>query len=332
MALSSGETVQIRLDEESAVGEVRRTARRLATNAGLDESAAERAAIVASEVGRNVVRHGRGGFVTLREIAGPPPGLEILAVDRGPGIPDVAAAMRDGHSTAGTPGQGLGAVRRLATAFDLWSAPDQGTALLAEIRTAPAPALPIAGIAVPRPGEDVCGDVWVVVGDAHRTVLAMLDGLGHGPLAREAAQVGADAIRRHAGLGPTDLLGLVHDALRSTRGAAVAVLEARDGEPVRFAGVGNVSAAIVAPAGVRRLVSLSGTLGHEMRRIQEFAYDWPPGALLVMHSDGLATHWALDAYAGLTLRAPALVAGVLLRDFQRGRDDATVLVARREHP
>ena len=121
--MSAGETLVVRVEEESAVGEARRAVRRVAASIGLDDLVAERAALVVTEAARNVVRHGRGGFVALRALEGAAPGIEVLAVDAGPGISDVAAALRDGHSTGGTAGQGLGAMRRLATAFDVWSAP-----------------------------------------------------------------------------------------------------------------------------------------------------------------------------------------------------------------
>ena len=76
------------------------------------------------------------------------------------------------------------------------------------------------------------------------------------------------------------------------------------------------------------MVSHNGTVGHVTRKVQEFVYPWLPGALVIMHSDGLGTQWSLERYPGLALRDPALIAGVLYRDFQRGRDDVTVLVAR----
>ncbi len=99
--------------------------------------------------------------------------------------------------------------------------------------------------------------------------------------------------------------------------------------PVRYAAVGNISSALVAAGAIRRMVSLPGTVGLQARRIQQFAYEWAPEAVLVMHSDGVATRWDLSAYPGLVLRHPSLVAGVLYRDFARHRDDATVLVVRR---
>jgi anti-sigma regulatory factor (Ser/Thr protein kinase) len=331
MALSTMETLVVRLEDESGVGEARRASRRLAGHAGLPEATAERVAIVVTEAAGNAVRHGRGGFVAMRLVEGPPAGVEILAVDRGEGIRDVGAAMRDGHSSAGTAGHGLGAIRRLSSTFELWSAAGRGTVLFAAVRDAvPQPPVVEAGaLCVAHPGEPVSGDAWVVTTGAGRTVLAVADGLGHGVLAQEAAHAGIEVVRHHAALAPAEIVTRAHDALRATRGAALAVLDVAGDGAVRFAGIGNISAALVAHDGVRRLVSMPGTLGHQIRKVQEFTYVWPEGALLVMHSDGLATHWDLGAYPGLASRAPALVAAVLLRDFDRGRDDVTVLAARR---
>jgi hypothetical protein len=123
------------------------------------------------------------------------------------------------------------------------------------------------------------------------------------------------------------VVAAIHGGLRSTRGAAVAVAEV-SGSSVRFSGLGNISASIVTPNESRSLVSHNGIAGHEMRKIQEFSYNWAPGALLVMHSDGLSARWDLMKYPGLIARHPSVVAGVLYRDFTRGRDDALVVVVR----
>ena len=96
-----------------------------------------------------------------------------------------------------------------------------------------------------------------------------------------------------------------------------------------FAGVGNIAARIYAGSESRQnLVSLNGTAGHQCDRIQDFSYPWPEDGLLVLHSDGLSTGTGLESYPGLAARDPALIAGVLYRDFCRGRDDATVVVAK----
>jgi hypothetical protein len=122
---------------------------------------------------------------------------------------------------------------------------------------------------------------------------------------------------------------LIHAGLRGTRGAAVAVAEvALKTRGVRYAGVGNISGLILSGGTAHNLVSHNGTAGVEARKIQEFSYPWPEDGLLVLHSDGLATHWSLADYPGLAQKDPALIAGVLFRDHQRLRDDSTVVVAK----
>ena len=125
------------------------------------------------------------------------------------------------------------------------------------------------------------------------------------------------------------LMERMHLALRPTRGAAAAVADVDvAARVVRYAGVGNIAATVWGPDGSRSLVSHNGIVGHEMRKVQRFEVPLPPRGLLVMHSDGIATRWQLEKYPGLALRDPAVVAAVLYRDFCRGRDDATVVVAR----
>jgi hypothetical protein len=117
--------------------------------------------------------------------------------------------------------------------------------------------------------------------------------------------------------------------LAKTRGAAVSIAEIlHDRAVVNYAGVGNIAGAIYDGRKTRSMVSMNGTLGHSMGRIQDFSYSWEKGSSLIMHSDGLATRWNMDQYPGLAGRHPALLAGVLYRDFCRKRDDVTILVSR----
>jgi len=153
--------------------------------------------------------------------------------------------------------------------------------------------------------------------------------LGHGADAAAAAMTAVNALRTRPQLAPAALIEFAHGALRSTRGAALAVADLDLSREVRYAGIGNISGVLHAQGGVRHLVSHSGIVGHEARKIQEFVYPWSQDALLIMHSDGLATHWNLDQYPGLAGRHPSLIAGVLYRDFTRGHDDVTVIVAKK---
>jgi anti-sigma regulatory factor (Ser/Thr protein kinase) len=324
---------RLEVSDASGTGHARRVAADMASRLALDEDDDGRVAIVVTEAATNLVKHAGGGELLLHALRlGDARGIGVLALDRGPGLTDLAAAMRDGYSSAGSPGTGLGAIRRQATVFDLHSSPGEGLALLAEVWTAPpAPAdrLVAGGVNVPFPGEPVSGDAWDVANTGPRALVLAVDGLGHGAYAADAAAAAVAVFRANTTAGPADVLARIHQALRATRGAAVAVAEVdRAAGLVRFAGVGNIGGTILAGTAARSLVSHYGTAGHDARRIHEFTYPWPAGAALVLHSDGITSRWTLDRYPGLAARHPALMAGVLYRDFRRGRDDASVVVVR----
>ena len=329
----TAEPVLCVVSDRSQVGEARRRAAVLAGHSGLGEVPRERLALVVSELGSNLVKHGGGGELIVRSL-GVRSAIEVLALDKGKGMA-VEDCFQDGYSTVGSAGTGLGAVRRLASAVDVYSRQPGGTAIVVEVADgrspAPVPAnWQVGAVCVPKPGEEVSGDAWSVVSTSPEAVSVLVaDGLGHGLGAADAARAAVRLFEAHAGRNPGSHVSDIHDALRSTRGAAAAVarIDRRTGV-VTFAGIGNIAGAIVTGARARQLVSMNGTLGHEVRKINEFTYPWQDDALLVMHSDGLTGRWDLERYPGLVARHPSLVAGVLFRDFHRGRDDATVVAVR----
>lgn len=329
----------IAVQEQSQVAEARRRAAALAGRLGGNDTLVGNVSIIATELATNLVRHAQGGEVLVqpwKDAEGS--GIELLALDKGRGMQDVAACFEDGYSTAGTPGNGLGAIRRLASFIDVWSRPGMGTALLVRVRIGPAtaatpppPSFIWGAVSQPAPGETLCGDAWSALYERARVAFIVVDGLGHGAFAAAAAEA-AVRVFTERGLkdSPGAAMEAVHRGIASTRGAAASIAALRlDSPEMIYCGVGNISGAILANGAARRTVSLAGTLGHTMRRTREFSYPVPAGAVLVLHSDGLLTNWSLDPYPGLLARHPALIAGVLYRDFQRGRDDVTVLVARR---
>jgi anti-sigma regulatory factor (Ser/Thr protein kinase) len=329
-------SLALHVAESSQVGEARRLATTLARRLDFDDTDAGRVSLAVTEAATNLVKHAPGGEILVRALSvHEGGGIEILALDAGSGIRDVAASLRDGYSTAGSPGTGLGALRRLASVFDLYSLPGRGTAVLARI--ARTPAAPPAGspiefgvVCVPKPGEEQSGDAWAVEPRAGGAAIVVSDGLGHGPDAAAASAVAIARFRALAPAPPAATLAMIHEAMRPTRGAAVTVTEIDVTEHlVRHTGIGNIAGSLVTSAVMRRMVSHNGIAGHEARRIGEFTYPWSDDTVLVLHSDGLGTHWDLGRYPGLAVRHPSLVAGVLYRDFQRHRDDVVVLVARR---
>ncbi len=335
--MSTSAHLAIHVDDSSGPGAARRVATLLAQRAGFEEADAGRVGLVVTEAASNIVKHARSGQVLLRPLseASDLVGVEVLALDRGPGMADVARSMRDGYSTAGSPGNGLGAMGRTAALLEVYSAPGAGTALLMHVlqrRAVPSTSrwpVVIGAVRVAAPGEDECGDDWCFSVDDRRAVLMVVDGLGHGAGAARAAGEAVRIFDSQHHLAAEAILQAAHGALRSTRGAAVSVAEVDlVARQVHYAALGNVAAAMVWPAGSRNLVGQNGTAGGEFRRIRPFTYPWMSGASLVMHTDGLDTHVNLGGYPGLLGRHPSLVAGVLYRDFRRGRDDATVVVAR----
>ena len=322
--------------DRSSVGEARRAAAALALRAGLDDTERGALAVVVTEATTNLAHHAREGVIVLRPLGAPGAGgVEALALDKGPGIRDLSRAMADGFSTGGTAGKGLGAIRRMASEFDLFSSLSGGTALLARVwsrgaaRSATAARDSTGVVCVPLANDRACGDGWAITQMTGRTLVVLVDGLGHGREAAKAADEALQVVRDIAEPSPVRIIEAAHGVLRATRGAALAVADVRYAEGhVHFAGIGNISASVVTSTGSQSMASHNGTVGHVLRKMQEFSYPWAPGACLVMHSDGIMTRWHPDQYPGLLSHHPALFAGVLFRDFNRGRDDVTVLAVR----
>jgi len=323
----------IPISDDSRIGEARRLARQTAMDAGFNEVLSGQAAIIASELATNQSRYASGGEIHLSSDGGTGGWIDIVAVDRGPGMSDVPACLQDGYSTGGTPGTGLGAARRMASEFDVFSTP-RGTVVSCRLNSEARPQLTPFRWAVssrPAPFENVSGDSWRIASTAGRLSIEIVDGLGHGP---DAAAAAAEATSVFDS-GPFRELPLIlehsHARMRGTRGGALAVAHIDlSASTLRYGGVGNIVGHLcaVGEENGRGLCSHNGTVGLQVRKIQEFSYDCPQEGLLIMHSDGLQTRWSFAAYPGLSHRHPATIAAVLARDFTRGKDDVTLAVVR----
>jgi anti-sigma regulatory factor (Ser/Thr protein kinase) len=331
-------SLRLPVTDSSQAGEARRMAATWARERGCDDDLKGSVALVVTELANNLARHTRGGVLLLRSLEGSGhQGVEILSLDSGPGVRNINECMRDGYSTAGTSGAGLGAVRRASQIFDVHSQPAIGTAVLSGIWSrsrAPAPAKYLSGAAsVAYDGEPVCGDTWAVQAtQSDRVRIVVADGLGHGEMAADASRKAIEVFANGARLTVIRLMETMHGALRGTRGAAIAVGEIDlSAGTVTYVGIGNIATTILHREKTTSLVSLNGTVGAQYRALQAFTYPWTTGAALIMQSDGIKTNWQLDRYIGLSERHPGLIAGVLYRDFHRPTDDSTVVVIR-QHP
>jgi anti-sigma regulatory factor (Ser/Thr protein kinase) len=321
----------IAIGDPTDVANARRRVGNLVAQLGYDATAAGEVAIVVTELAQNLLRHGGGGEILAGSDQQHADGIEILALDRGPGMADFAACLRDGYSTGGTSGNGLGAIKRLARQMLWHSVPRGGTAVLVRMGgndLAEATERKTAALCVPKTGETICGDTAAIVVRADGIIGVLLaDGLGHGPYAAAASGEAARLFRKQGASSPRDILTVLHAGLRATRGAAVATASIDPmAKQVTYCGIGNIAGFITDAGGVRRMVSHSGTAGHTAGRMKDFHYPLHGSPVVVMYSDGLATSWSPDSHPGLFALDPLLIAGVLYRDHSRGRDDASVVV------
>ena len=320
--------------DPSHVSAARHAVQRLATDLDFDATRTGKVAIVATEAVSNMVRHAGGGTFAARSLARDGVlGIEMLAIDAGPGMRDFARSATDGVTTGTTPGTGLGAIRRLTDEFEVRTGHDLGTILRMVLwagNIAPHDkGYEIGAVLVPKEGETACGDGWAMVPHAAGATFMVVDGLGHGIEASRAAGTAIDVLRAHPDASAIRLLDLAHGRLRATRGAAIAILRhEREREEVAFAGLGNISATVLEGETRRAMVSHNGIVGHNMARSEEYRYPWPRGALLVVHSDGLESRWDLAAFPGLASHHAAIIASTLYLRHTRKRDDVVVLAAR----
>jgi anti-sigma regulatory factor (Ser/Thr protein kinase) len=321
--------------ESSEIAQARRAVAALAARQGLNEEDAGRAALVAMEICSNLVKHGGGGQLIAQPLErGDIRGIGLIGLDKGPGIADLAKCLRDGFSTGGTPGTGLGAINRMSQLFDIYSQAGHGTAVVAQLwpggRTPRGSQLEIGAIVIPAPGEVECGDAWCYVERAGGALVMGVDGLGHGLGASQAAALACDVFMTEKTRAPGAVLERIHTNLRTTRGAAAIVMEADwDRGELLAAGIGNLVAAVVENGSLKRIPSYNGIIGHASPRIRELNYPLGPTAFLVFHSDGLSASWQPERYPGLMQHSCAAIAGVLYRDCKRGRDDSLVVALRR---
>ncbi len=326
----------VRVDDASAIADARRAALTCATSLRLSETSSGYAGLVATELATNLIKHAGGGSVLLGSDESREKSMVILSIDTGRGLTN-AAAMSDGYSTSGTAGTGLGAVRRASATFDVYAFPDRGTTILATIADAASRAplvrapsrVIVGGICIAKPGEEESGDAWTAGLSRDLVTISVADGLGHGPAAATASTAAVRAVAERFEQPLEDMLRDAHGALRPTRGAAMAVARIHlTACRTEFIGVGNIAGTIVTDDAMRKTVSLSGIVGHEMRKAQSFSYPWLASSVLVLQSDGVSANWNAAKYPGLMQHGPALIAAVLYRDHCRGTDDATVVVAK----
>ncbi|QIB53280.1 ATP-binding protein [Pseudomonas sp. OIL-1] len=325
MNLAGTLTEVIPVDDDSRIGQARRRAKQLAEQLGFDQTGAGRAALVATELATNIFKHAQSGELHCRVVPGRGgQGIELIAIDRGPGF-DAHRCLRDGFSTGGTPGEGLGSISRQSQVLDIY-ADERGAVVLARLFPRDVTDLRLGVNQHAMRNEAACGDVWHLALRGGKLSALVIDGLGHGEEAEEAGRCGAEAFAQRPFEHPDALLTDMHRAMNGTRGGAAAIAQYdADSGTLQFSGIGNIGARLISAQGSRGMASHPGIVGVQYRKAHTFTYAEANAQLLVMYSDGLQSRWDLGDYPALGMQHPATVAAVLHRDFCRGRDDVTVM-------
>lgn len=304
----------------------------MAVVSGFSEEDTARVSLIAVEAATNILRHGNTGAMLLNTAPdGRPKAVLIAAVDHGPGIGNLDRALEDGASSTGGMGGGLGAIKRMSDALDIYSHAGQGTVLTAMVGGGDISDYEnCCGVLIPKPGYSACGDGWVARQAGTECWAMLCDGLGHGDKASAAADAAVEAFQRAPLDGPDGMLDVVDRALARERGAAALIVRVAPEEGFAEAsGVGNVAGAIVQPGGqAQRLVSQGGVAGGGVRAPKPVRYSWDDNSTLILATDGLRTIHDFGTWPGLMQRAPLTIAATILRDLNRRSDDSGVLVMR----
>ena len=311
----------------------RETVRERGAALGLPGPVVEGLVVAASELVHNQLVHARRGQVAIREIvrAGVP-GLEVVAADLGPGIADPRVALEGPGPTARSLGAGLAGARRMVHELDVDVRWGQGSCLWARAFAEPVRRRREIGVLGRAFHEElVSGDHAVFARDGDALVCAVIDGIGHGPLAADASAAAVATTLAKIGLPPAEILDACDVALQETRGAVMAALRLDEVTGMlEHAAVGNVTATLERPRGHRGFLGASATLGARGRKrapvVETVLVE--PAEVVVAYTDGLTSRVSLAEAPEVLRDHPIVIAQHLLRTFARDSDDALVLVAR----
>jgi anti-sigma regulatory factor (Ser/Thr protein kinase) len=330
----------IQVSHSGDVAAARQAATALAAVLGFIEPDSQAVTLAVSELATNLVQHARGGTVTLTALVEEGRvGLQITSQDSGPGIADVEQALADGFSTVGSLGYGLGAVYRIMDVLDITSQPGQGTRIVCK-RWARAPAqrplsrrLDCGAASRAHPLMDVSGDAFVLKQWGEGALVGVIDGLGHGQFAYQAAQAAWQYVESHFDQPLEAIFRGVERACSATRGVVMALARfACAPSPsvcrVTVASIGNIEIHLFGSPRPVRFMARRGVLGLHAPAPVVTEHPWGARSMLVLHSDGVTTRWRWEDFRHLAGASATVIARQLLRALAKDNDDATVVVVK----
>lgn len=350
MEVKRSHILSLQIDNESDVGVCRRKSVSLASEMGFSDVKTGEVAIIVTEMVTNVLKHGGGkGKIIICQIENeiPHKAIEIWCCDGGKGIPNFTEALHDGYSAANTLGLGLGSIRRFSDELEINPKSESNftdfyfneipnfTNCIRSRKWLPNKQwmgtnkyLEVGAASRCKPGEELNGDAYVVTNvNSNHTVAAVIDGLGHGKEAHLASHLAKEQIIQKAELPLDVLMNHIHQSIRGTRGTTIGLVSINtEQHKLYFTGIGNIESMLFTKEGKKNLLSFGGIMGHNMRTPRVFEFDFKPGDSVCMYSDGITSRWKTeDLDWNLT---PQKNAEIILNQFSRSNDDATVLIIR----
>jgi len=181
----------------------------------------------------------------------------------------------------------------------------------------------------PKSGHNISGDAYLIKEGEKTTLVCLVDGLGSGKAAAEAAQAAIRCVEVSSTLPLSDIMAKCHQALRGTRGAVMALLRVSFAEStITFVGVGNIGIHVRSTTNSIKPISKNGIVGYRLPRLQEFTYPYTPGDLFVLHTDGISSRFILNDGLWKEAQDVQTLADEIARNFGKDNDDTTALVAR----
>src|SRR5687768_7821638 len=330
--------VSYRVEERSFVSYVKREIHLEVIKARFTEKQVASIDIIVSELTSNLIKHAGSGEVLYRTTESAAGAVfEVICIDKGPGMSEPERMMVDGVSTSGTLGQGLGAIARLSTESQVYSTRGMGTIIYSRVSSEPVKKktsdgfrIDVKALCVSKPRETVCGDGFEVVNNNSTTKVFFGDGLGHGIHARDAVDCARNFFLGCNENDPVDIIKAMHEKVRRTRGlvAAIAVYD-KSTSQLKICGVGNIAVRLFSGLQLKNYMSYNGTVGLNIpNSLKESVFPMEKNQHLIMCTDGIQSRWNLAQYPSIFKYDHTILAATLYRDYSRGNDDASVLIAK----
>jgi anti-sigma regulatory factor (Ser/Thr protein kinase) len=329
--------VQLKANDRSYFAILKKEVHALAVAGGFSTVKAGEIDIIVAEMVTNLVKHAGGGdlLVKLVEEDGIQ-GMELISIDNGIGMTDVTRMVADGISTKNTLGQGLGAMKRLADVFQVYSLKDWGTVILCRIFEEPLrkyrkqSKVEIRTAMIPKPGETECGDGFSALVTDDTIKLFMADGLGHGPEAAKAVMTAIESFTNCNEMLPSEIIRKINEDVKKTRGlvGTVAVYTTQEMK-WRVCGIGNISTRINSHLGSKYYNAYNGIIGLNVpNKLMNQEVPFEEGQHVILCSDGIKSRWETYKYPAILRYDASLFAASLLKDFARYTDDMSVAVCK----